>query len=204
MLKLEFFFDCSSPWTYLAFSRIHSIAEKNKIKIDWKPILVGGVFNEVNNEIYENRSNPNPVKFKYSRKDLKDWAELCDIKINWPSIFPVKAVKMMRAAIVAVEEGYIVPYSWKCFQSYWEFDKDLNNDDVLRDIILSSGMDADKVFDLINTERIKDHLKFNTSNLIERGGFGSPTIFINESDMYFGNDRLELVNFKIEKLIKDF
>ena len=104
MVKFEFFFDCSSPWTYLAFSRIHSIIEKYNVKPLWKPILVGGVFNEVNKDIYIQRENPNPRKFKYSRKDMQDWAELSKIKIKWPSIFPVNAVKMMRIAIVAEEE----------------------------------------------------------------------------------------------------
>ena len=81
MIKFEFFFDCSSPWTYLAFSRIHSVIEKYNIDPIWKPILVGGVFNEVNKDIYAQRENPNPRKFKYSRKDMQDWAELANIKI---------------------------------------------------------------------------------------------------------------------------
>ena len=75
MVKFEFFFDCSSPWTYLAYSRIHSILDKYNVKPIWKPILVGGVFNEVNKDIYNQRETPNPRKFKYSRKDRQDWAE---------------------------------------------------------------------------------------------------------------------------------
>ena len=47
-MKLEFFFDCSSPWTYLAFEGIQPIAARHGVAIDWRPILVGGVFNAVN------------------------------------------------------------------------------------------------------------------------------------------------------------
>ena len=65
MNSIEFFFDCSSPWTYLAFSRIHSVAEEAEVEIIWKPVIVGGVFNEVNQEIYEIRANPNKLKFNY-------------------------------------------------------------------------------------------------------------------------------------------
>ena len=204
MVKMEFFFDCSSPWTSLAFSRIQSIIEKYPLEVIWKPILVGGVFNEVNDEIYAQRSNPNPLKFKYSRKDMQDWAELSNIIIKWPSIFPVSAVKMMRIAIIAIDEDCLVPFATKCFKSYWEEDEDVSNDIILKKIILSCGMDDKKVFDLIQMDEIKNKLKSNTSNLIERGGFGSPTIFLNDHDMYFGNDRLELIDYKLGILTKNF
>ena len=65
MKKIEFFFDCSSPWTYLAFHKIQNIIKETGADIDWRPILVGGVFNEVNQDVYNNRLNPNPLKFKY-------------------------------------------------------------------------------------------------------------------------------------------
>ena len=64
-------------------------------------------------------------------------------------------------------------------------------------------MDPSKIFELIESDKIKNKLRKNTENLIERGGFGSPTIFINDTDMYFGNDRIELVDYKLRKLKKN-
>ena len=203
MIKFEFFFDCSSPWTYLAFSRIHSVIEKYNIEPIWKPILVGGVFNEVNKDIYAQRENPNPRKFKYSRKDMQDWAELANIKIIWPSIFPVNAVKMMRIAIVAEEENKLIEFANCCFKSYWEDDLNVGDEGILEKILIDCDMDPAKIFQLIESDKIKNKLRKNTENLIERGGFGSPTIFINDTDMYFGNDRIELVDYKLSKLKKN-
>ena len=203
MIKFEFFFDCSSPWTYLAFSRIHSVIEKYNIEPIWKPILVGGVFNEVNKDIYAQRENPNPRKFKYSRKDMQDWAELANIKIMWPSIFPVNAVKMMRIAIVAEEENKLIEFANFCFKSYWEDDLNVGDEGILEKILIDCDMDPSKIFELIESDKIKNQLRKNTENLIERGGFGSPTIFINDTDMYFGNDRIELVDYKLSKLKKN-
>ena len=200
MNSIEFFFDCSSPWTYLAFSRIHSVAEEAEVEIIWKPVIVGGVFNEVNQEIYEIRKNPNKLKINYSRKDLQDWADLCGISIRWPSIFPVNAVKMMRAAIIANDQGKLVSYAWECFKSYWERDEDVSNDDILKKILISSGLSGEEILKSIKKQDIKDRLKNNTSELIKRGGFGSPTIFINKEDMFFGNDRIELIRYKLSKL----
>ena len=203
MIKFEFFFDCSSPWTYLAFSRIHSVIEKYNIEPIWKPILVGGVFNEVNKDIYAQRENPNPRKFKYSRKDMQDWAELANIKIIWPSIFPVNAVKMMRIAIVAKEENKLIEFANFCFKSYWEDDLNVGDEGILEKILIDCDMDPSKIFELIESNKIKNKLRKNTENLIERGGFGSPTVFINDTDMYFGNDRIELVDYKLSKLKKN-
>ena len=55
---LEFFYDCSSPWTYFAFTRIIPLTEKLQVPVRWRPILVGGVFNAVNQEVYAARDIP--------------------------------------------------------------------------------------------------------------------------------------------------
>jgi hypothetical protein len=86
------------------------------------------------------------------------------------------------------------------FESYWERDEDVSNDDVLKKIFISSGLRGEEILKSIKQQDIKDRLKNNTSELIKRGGFGSPTIFINKEDMYFGNDRMELIRYKLSKL----
>ena len=59
---IEFFFDCSSPWTYLAFHRIEPLAKQHRCRISWRPILVGGIFNAVNPSVYNRRNKPVPAK----------------------------------------------------------------------------------------------------------------------------------------------
>jgi len=193
MSRLEFFFDCSSPWTYLAFSRIEGVVERTGAEIEWRPILVGGVFNKVNQDVYEARANPHPVKGRYYVKDLQDWARYCGIEIGRPPVFPVRAVDAMRGAIVAQDEGKLAPYAWAVFRAYWGELKDISQLDVLRDICESVGLDPDMVSRRIKEQDVKDRLRENTEELIRRGGFGSPTMFVNGDDMYFGNDRLPLV-----------
>ena len=69
---IEFFFDCSSPWTYLAFHNIQPLAAGLGAGIRWRPILVGGVFNSVNPSVYAARDNPVPAKQAYQLKDMQD------------------------------------------------------------------------------------------------------------------------------------
>ena len=71
-MQLEYFFDCSSPWTYLSYARIESICLATETELVWRPFLVGGVFNTINQSVYEARANPIPVKARYYQKDLQN------------------------------------------------------------------------------------------------------------------------------------
>ncbi len=193
MARLEFFFDCSSPWTYLAFDRIEEVARDTGAELVWKPILVGGVFNTVNPSVYQSRENPVKPKLAYSAKDLQDWARRQGLTIGQPPVFPVNSVKAMRGTFYAEEEGKISPYSRAVFEAYWGELRDISQESELRAIVEKVGLDTDTFFTKIADPAYKERLKTNTDEVIARGGFGSPTIFVNGDDMYFGNDRLELV-----------
>jgi 2-hydroxychromene-2-carboxylate isomerase len=191
--KLEFFFDCSSPWTYLAFTRIQGIVEVTGTSIVWRPVLVGGVFNSVNPDVYTRRANPEPRKAAYYEKDLQDWAHLAGIVIGKPPVFPVRAVEVMRCVLAADEQGALVPFAREAFETYWGRLKDISRAEVLADVATRAGLDGSRLLAASDAPAIKARLRTNTDELIARGGFGSPTMFVNESDMYFGNDRLPLV-----------
>ena len=193
MASLEFFFDCSSPWTYLAFSRLPGMLERTHAQIVWRPVLVGGVFNAVNKGVYERRASPEPLKSSYYEKDLQDWARYCGIRIGKPPVFPVRAVSVMRCVIAAGEEGALVPFARAAFEAYWGDLEDISRKDVLLGVAARAGLDGEKLLARSEDSAVKEALKVNTEELISRGGFGSPTMFVDRDDMYFGNDRLPLV-----------
>lgn len=197
MHTIEFFFDCSSPWTYLAFESIQPIAARENVEVIWKPILVGGIFNTVNQSVYENRANPVPAKARYYQKDLQDWAEYVGVKIGQPPVFPVNSVKVMRGAFVAMEEGVLVPYARRAFERYWSELADISQDEEVAGIAGAAGLDVDAFFAKITDQACKDRLKETTGECMRRGGFGSPTMFLDGDDMYFGNDRLQLITAKM-------
>ena len=189
---LEFFFDCSSPWTYLAFHNIQPLAKELGVEINWRPILVGGIFNTVNPRVYASRETPVPLKARYMKKDLADWARSAGLKIEMPpTVFPVNSVKAMRGCIWLGKD--MVPFATAVFEAYWGEDKDISQDAVLTEVCNKAGIDPQKFFTGISDQAIKDQLKANTEEVVARGGFGSPTIFVDKTDMYFGNDRLPLI-----------
>ena len=97
-----------------------------------------------------------------------------------------------------MENNCTSAYLRAVFQTYWTDLKDISQMEVLASIVKDVGMDVDDFFDKINQQTYKDRLKQNTDELIQRGGFGSPTFFLNESDMYFGNDRLLLIEARLK------
>ena len=200
---LEFFYDCSSPWTYLAFTRMIPMAQELGVDVQWRPILVGGVFNAVNQELYSKRASAaaNERQFRYYLKDLGDWAWLAGVRIIQPDVFPVNSAKAMRAAIYAADQGQEIAWSRAVFEAYWGDNRDISQPEVLADIASAIGLDSDALAAACDNDTYKAALRANTDDVIARGGYGSPTLFINGDDMYFGNDRLPLVEARLKALM---
>ena len=193
---IECFFDCSSPWTYLAFHNLQPMAQEIGVPVQWRPILVGGVFNSANPSVYAQRDNPVPAKLNYMHKDLGDWAALAGLRIKMPpTVFPVNSVKVMRGCVWLLAQSdpqRMVAFARAVFETYFGDDRDISHDSVVAAACARVGVDADAMKQGIATQPVKDQLKANTEELVRRGGFGSPTMFVGD-DMYFGNDRLVLV-----------
>jgi 2-hydroxychromene-2-carboxylate isomerase len=194
MPDVELFFDCSSPWTYFAFHNMLLLQKELGIEVAWRPILVGGVFNAVNPSVHNSREKPVPLKQAYGKKDQQDWARFLGIPMHYrPTVFPVNSVKAMRGCILLESEGKLVPFALATFAAYWGDDKDISQVPVLTEICDKVGVDAATLLAGIEQQAIKDTLRANTQELMDRGGFGSPTMFVGGDDMYFGNDRMPLV-----------
>lgn len=191
--RIEVFYDVSSPWTYLAFVNVQTLAKEENAEIVWRPFLVGGVFNTVNPTMYRMRENPVPARDAWVKQDLQAWARLAGLKITFPpKVFPVNSVKALRGLLWAKTQGKEVELATAFFELYWAEDKDISQDDVVAEAARRVSVDPAALAQGITEPGVKEQLKANTDELIARGGFGSPTMFVN-GGMFFGNDRLPLV-----------
>ena len=193
---IEFFFDCSSPWTYLAFRNIQPLATQHGIAINWRPVLVGGIFNTVNQRMYAGREDVDSPRNRYQLKDLQDCAHQTGVQIAFPpKVFPVNSVKAMRGCLWLAQDlshkAQLLPFIEATFAAYFTLEADISQDDVLAEICQKNGIAVDAFLAGIALPDTKAQLKANTDEAIARGAFGVPTFFIG-SDMYFGNDRLSL------------
>ena len=189
---VEFFYDYSSPWTYLAFDNIEELCRRQGApRLEADPYL--GDFQHDQPSVYELRANPVPAKVRYMKKDLGDWARHQGVAIRFPPrIFPVNSLKALRGAFFALEQGMIGSYSERVFRVYFGEDLDISCDDVLEVIIREVVLDPGAFAEAIGRHSIKDRLRENSEECIRGGGFGSPTSFLGD-DIHFGNYRLPLV-----------
>lgn len=193
--KIEFFFDLSSPWTYLAFHNIRPILDETGAEITWRPFLVGGVFNAVNKSVYAAREDTKGPKARFFMKSLRDWAAWSGLPLHFPAPWhPVRSVHAMRACCALEEDqDALVRFADAAFAAYFDRQENLDEPDVLAAIADGIEMDGAALVAATQTDAVKGKLRANTDEVIERGGFGSPSIFVDGTDMYFGNDQLPLV-----------
>ena len=194
-MEIEVFFDLSSPWTCLAFHNIQPIVRETGAAIRWRPFLVGGVFNAVNDSVYAGRANPDSPKNRHFFKWLKDWARLAGVAMNFPSPHhPLQSVKAMRACCTLEDrQAELHRFATHAFAAYFGEQRNLDDPSVLAAIADACGLDGEALVRRAEDADIKDRLRANTQEVIDRGGFGSPTMFVNGTDLYFGNDQLPIV-----------
>jgi 2-hydroxychromene-2-carboxylate isomerase len=199
--RTEFFYDLSSPWTYLAFTNLSGVMERTGTSARLRPMLVGGVFNAVNQSVYAAREASDNRKLKHSWRVLKDWAALAGVEMNFPSQFhPAKSVNAMRmGCALADDQPALAKFTKAAFESYFAAQENLDDPDVLVAAANRAGLDGGDMRVKAQTDEVKALLRANTEEVIERGGYGSPTIFVDGKWMYFGNDQLPLVEFRLKE-----
>lgn len=194
-VQVEFFFDLSSPWTRIAFHNFQRITTETGAQVRWRPFLVGGVFNAVNQDVYQSRANPDAPKSRHSTAWLKQWAELAGVPMNFPSPHhPVKSVHAMRVCTaIEDDQATLLRFSEQAFEAYFTEQQNLDDPAVLAAIADQCDLDGKALVVRAAEQEVKDRLRANTEEAIKRGAFGSPTIFVDKTGMYFGNDQLPLV-----------
>lgn len=199
--RLEFFFDLSSPWTRLAFHNVQDVLARTGATAIFRPILVGGVFNAVNPAVYAAREQVDNRRMTHSWKILKDWARLAGVAMNFPSQWhPAKSVAAMRfCCALEDDQAALVRFAEAAFESYFAREENLDDPAVLRAVADGIGVGGAMLAAAAASDAVKARLRANTEELIARGGYGSPTLFIDGDDMYFGNDQLPLVEAALKR-----
>ena len=201
-VPVEFFFDLSSPWTRLAFANIRPALDGLDYTIRWRPFLVGGVFNAVNPSVYESRKPENAAKLARSFEWLKQWAQLAGVGMNFPTEHhPLKSVHAMRfCCALEDDQDALERFAHAAFEAYFTEGRNLDDPAELKVVANSCGCDGAALAEQTVSQPTKDRLRANTREAIERGAFGSPTLFVGGEHMYFGNDQLPLVRQKVAEL----
>ena len=193
-MQLDFFYDLSSPWTYLAFNNIQPIIKETGAAVRWRPFLVGGVFNAVNPGVYEARAVPTDPKVIHNFRWLHEWARLADLPLVFPTEHhPVKSVLAMRVCCaLEPQQQALQLFSAAAFDAYFSEGNNIDDPAVLARVADRCDLDGNSLIEQASQQSIKNQLRANTEEAIALGAYGSPSMFITDK-LYFGNDQLPLV-----------
>jgi 2-hydroxychromene-2-carboxylate isomerase len=197
MKRVEFFFDLSSPYSYLASTQIADVAERAGAELAWRPFVLGAIFKSTGNTM----PAAVPAKAQYMVRDLARWAAHYGVEFQMTSRFPVNAIKAMRLIVAADRESpsRAAAAAREAFRALWVHDRDVTAEGELRAIAAAAGLDAERALAMIESAEVKDTLRANGDEAIRRGAFGAPAIFVGD-ELFWGNDRLLFVEDALQKL----
>jgi 2-hydroxychromene-2-carboxylate isomerase len=188
MKSVDFYFDLSSPYSYLAATQLGPLAARHGATVRWKPVVLAAVFKAVGNTM--------PAvcapKARNMLVDLDRWARRYGVPFTMSSRFPLNTVKPERMIVAAGDGERGAALTLAFFRGMWVEDRDISSEAEMRAIAAEQGFDAQAILAATETQAVKDALRANTDEAIERGMFGAPTMFVGDQ-LFWGNDRLDFV-----------
>lgn len=184
MPTLEFFFDFTSPYSYLASTQVDAVAARAGGAVRWRPFLLGGVFKATGNR----PPIELPAKARHMLVDLDRWARRYGVPYRFPSTFPLPSILALRCALAAEAAGRLVPFSQAVFRAAFAEERDISSPEVLAALAGQVGLDGAAV--VAAAPSFKEALIRQTSEAVERGAFGAPALFVGDQ-LFIGNDRLD-------------
>jgi len=187
---IEFFFDFGSPTTYLAHTQLPRIAREAGAALQYRPMLLGGVFKATGNV----SPVTVPAKGRWMGQDIARWARHWGVPFTFNPHFPINTLTLMRGAVGLQmrQPQDFTRYVDAVFHAMWVTPRNLGDAAVLTAALAEAGFDADAFMALVGDAEVKAKLVANTEEAVARGVFGAPTCFVGEQ-MFFGQDRLDFV-----------
>jgi 2-hydroxychromene-2-carboxylate isomerase len=187
---IEFFFDFSSPYGYLAATKIGALAAKHGRTVVWKPILLGAVF-----KVTGGAPLPSlPLKGPYGVRDMARSARFHGIAFKMPSVFPVPGQSPSR--IIYWLEGMapdkVEAAVLALYRALFADDRNIADPGTAAEVVAVLGIDREQALAAMNDPAVKARLKSENDAAIERGVFGSPYIVV-DGEPFWGLDRLDQV-----------
>lgn len=200
-LKPEFHFDFGSPNAYLAEAALPGIERRTGIKFEYVPVLLGGIYKATGNMSPAESLRGIKNKPEYQKLESERFIRRHGItKFRSNPFFPVNTLMLMRGAVAARFEGVFEPYFTAAYHHMWEEPKKMDDVEVVRAALKSSGLDADRLIARAQQDDVKKRLIDLTADAVNRGAFGSPTFFVGK-EMFFGKDQLRDVEESIVEQI---
>ena len=187
-LAVEFYFDFSSPYSYLAVDRLEEICARGGADLIWRPILLGPIFKQIGKAPLFLR----PGEGEHARLDLERLASHLGMALKIPPVFPVNGLSACRGFAYANDAGKGAAYCRRVLEACWAEGRDVGDLRVLRTVAAELGLDPEEFLQSLTRPQVKEWLRTQTDEAMRRGVFGAPTFFVGQ-EMFHGQDRLFMV-----------
>jgi 2-hydroxychromene-2-carboxylate isomerase len=194
-MSLTFWFDVHSPWVYLAAPRVADLARKYRLDLLWRPLHLPRLLDEIGGV---KPLEATPARVAWFRQDILDWAEIQGMPLRTHPNYPLRNSRALRACLLAGDEGKAEAFVTLVLKGYWAEEADITDLDQLARWGEAAGLDPDAVREAASSEVFKARLDANTREAVARGVFGVPTVDTG-TKLYFGNDRLDLLDIHISR-----
>ena len=188
---LEFYFDFSSPYGYIASEKIDALAAKHGRDVLWRPFLLGVAFKTTGGVPLPSI----PVKGAYHLRDMIRTAKYHAVPFRLPSVFPIASVPPCRAFywLDAKDPKGAKALAKALYRAYFVENIDISSGEATVAVCAKSGLNADEVRSGIGEQAVKDRTRAEVEKAISRGAFGSPYIIV-DGEPFWGSDRLEQID----------
>src|SRR5271154_5024953 len=174
-IKVEFMFDFGSPNAFLAEKVIPEIEHRTSAKFEYVPVLLGGVYKLTNNRSPGESLAGIKNKPEFMELEIERFIRRHNIAtFHKNPFFPVNTLQLMRGAVAAQFEGVFEPYFRAAYHHMWEAPKKMDDPKIVREALMSSDLDADRLMARAQDPDVKARLLELTQNAVDRGAFGSP------------------------------
>jgi len=184
-MKLEFWFDFASNYSYLSVMRIRSLAPDGVL---WRPFLLGPIFKDAgwDNSPFVLQKN----KGDYVWRDMPRQCAKYGLPWRQPSVFPRNSLLAARIGLLCEDQPWMADFCERVMLANFAEDRDIGGADCMTDILLSLGQDADAILRAATGDDNKARLRARTEQAKAHRIFGAPTFLVG-ADMFWGNDRLD-------------
>ena len=188
---IEFYFDFSSPYGYLASTRIDAIAARHGRSVNWHPILLGAVFKVTGGAPLASI----PLKGPYSERDMARTARLMGVPFRLPGKFPIptQAAARVMLWVQGADPQSAKTVASALYRAYFAEDRDISDPAVCADVAAQCGFDRAHAVAGLNDAGVKEKLRAEVDAAMARGVFGSP-YFLVDGEPFWGADRLDHVD----------
>ena len=185
---LQFWFEFASTYSYPAASRVAQLAVEAKVRLQWKPFLLGPIFKSQGWN--DSPFNIYPVKGRYMWRDMERLCDKYGLSLQRPSRFPRNGLLAARVACLASAEPWCGDFVRAVYRANFAEDRDIGDAAVVARLLDELAQPAREIIERAQSSENKERLRRQTEEAIALGIFGAPSSVVGK-ELFWGNDRLE-------------